>query len=163
MPTGQEFKAPCTRSFAAAVVGYFSFAMCWGALSPWLAPPPGDPPHRLTDFAEGFAGGIVLAIFGLVLVVGVIILALAMIWARVQLSALKRVGGAWWAPSMVVGMAAGLVFGWMFWTAFFSGFRSHPLPDLVAGVVAGGLAGLVLVWSPPAWRPKRLSRSDLFT
>lgn len=160
MPTRPDFKAPWTRSFAAAVVGYFSFAIVWGGTTPWLAPFPSDPPFGVVDLVEGVLGGLAMAIIGLILVVGAVFLALAVIWARLQLWALQRMGGAWWAQSITVGVAAGLAFGWMFWSALFSGFRAQPLPDLVAGVVAGGIAGFVLVWVPPTWRQGHPGKID---
>lgn len=139
------------RSALAGFVGYFTFAAGWMAAA---LPFDGRLTFHFGNAAANFVGdlldGLLLGALGIVNILGLVFLIPALLWARLQLWWLAQTGLERPGPSVMIGLILGLVVGYGFDLLIEPG---HLFGTLVAGAIAGGLAGWVLV--APERRPSQ--------
>jgi len=138
---------PWRASIIVATAGYFAFPIVWACVN-WVleAPPVRERAAvRWSQLFDAVTGSVVIALLGLIFLVGLLFWLAAFGIARLKLFAFCRARIRHWAVFCVSGAIAGVMLGALFARFTFSGqFDRYP-SSVVAGMLTGAFVGWVAV------------------
>ncbi len=146
---GAEISRPFRAVLAASAVAYFSYGACLGVVL--QTPVSSDLGGMLLLRVSGLASGLMIALLGLVLVVGLFLWAATAIVAGLTLFGLLAIGFHQRRVFMLVGGCVGLIVGVLFAVGFSDDRQITSVAEQAwiasAGLPPGVLAGLILHWA----------------
>lgn len=144
-----EIRRPFRAVLAASAIAYFSYGSCLGVVL--QTPMSRDVGERLLLLVSGLASGLVIALLGLVLVVGLFLWAATAVVAGLTLFGLLAIGVHQRRTFVLVGGCVGLVVGVLFAVGFADDRQITSVATQAwiasAGLPPGLLAGLLLHWA----------------
>jgi len=146
---GAEISRPFRGVFAASAIAYFSYGSCLGVVL--QTPMSRDIGDTILMRVSGLASGLVIALLGLVLVVGLFLWAASAVVAGLTLFGLLAIGIHQRRIFVLAGGCVGLVVGVLFSVGFADDRQITSVATQAwiasAGLPPGLLAGLMLHWA----------------